>query len=109
MQGNTPVLPLATEVLLTEDVDPPAQPGLLRPASRPRHGLLPALSQEGVEGGEGEDNLGQEGHLAGLRPLAVQRDVAGLVQTDRAGVATREEPSYLSEVTAIIELFNSTK
>ena len=82
MEGDTPLLSLPTEVLLTEDVDPPLQPRLLRPGPRPRHGLLPALSQEGVEAGEAENNLRQESHLAGLSPPAVQRDVAGLVETD---------------------------
>ena len=82
MEGHTPFLSLATEVLLTEDVDPPVQPVQLCPAARPGHGLLPALSQEGVEAGQGEDNLGQESHLAGLSPPGVQRDVAGLVQAD---------------------------
>ena len=82
MEGHSPILSLATEVLLTEDVDPPVQPGQLCPAARPGHGLLPALSHEGVEAGEAEDNLSQESHLAGLSPPAVQRDVASLVQTD---------------------------
>ena len=79
---HAPVLSLATVVLLTEDVDPPGESVLLQPGGRPHHGLLPALHQEGVEVGQGENNLSQEGHLAGLGPGGVQRDVASLVQTD---------------------------
>ena len=127
VEGDTPLLSLATEVLLTEDVDPPVQPVQLCPAARPGHGLLPALSQEGVEAGEAEDNLRQESHLAGLSPPAVQRDVAGLVETDlrsdlvmgqqaaplphthRAGVTAGEKAGYLCEVTAIIELREQDK
>ena len=91
---HAPVLSLATVVLLTEDVDPPGEPGLVSLVGRPHHGLLPALHHEGVEGGQGENHLGQEGDLAGLSPGGVQRDVASLVQTDLR--SPRNETLYLS-------------
>ena len=104
MESHSPVISLATVILLTEDLDPPGQSGLLCHGARPHHGLLPAVPQEGVEVGPGEDNLGQEGDLTSLGPGGVQPDVARLVQTHRAGAAAGEEAGDLGEVTAVIEL-----
>ena len=104
MESHSPVISLATVILLTEDLDPPGQSGLLCHGARPHHGLLPAVPQEGVEVGPGEDNLGQEGDLTSLGPGGVQPDVARLVQTHRAVAAAGEEAGDLGEVTAVIEL-----
>ena len=81
MYTYTPLLFLPTEILLAERPQPPLQPLLLCPGTRPLHPLLPPLHEEGLEAGEGELHQDQEGDLAGLGLGAGQGDVASVVQT----------------------------
>ena len=81
MKADSPVVCPAAVILLTERLQSPVQPALLRPGAGPVHLLLPPLLEEGGQAGQGELDGHQEGHLAGLGVGPGQGHVASLVQT----------------------------